>query len=222
MGDIFKDSFLDGFSAADLTIRGLLIMLGVAAILGIYIFYIYRVVCRRAFYSKSFAIALVVITMITTTIILAVQSSIVISLGMVGALSIVRFRTAIKDPMDLAFLFWSISVGIICGAGLYKMAVVSTLVITIVMLFLHFIPNMKPIKLMIINCTEKNASDTIIEIVKEKSKHFSVKSKNITASGLDMIIDVKAGDYDELVNAVAEIETVKSVTLMSHEGEVTY
>ena len=116
--DIFKKSFLSQFNS-DLSTTSIIMALLITAVIAVYIFAVYRVVCRKAFYSRSFAISLPVIAMITASVIIAVQSSIVISLGMVGALSIVRFRTAVKDPMDLAFLFWSISVGIICGATLY-------------------------------------------------------------------------------------------------------
>ena len=148
--DIIKKSFLTQFNS-DLSTTDVLFALMITAAIGVYIFLVYRAVCRKAFYSKSFAISLPVISMITACIIVAIQSNAVISLGMVGALSIVRFRTAVKDPMDLAFLFWSISVGIICGATLYEVAAVASLLITLVMLVLHFVPNAKPALLLIVN-----------------------------------------------------------------------
>lgn len=112
--DVIKNSFLNQINT-DISTTDVLVVLLATAILGVYLFFIYRMVCKKAFYSKSFAISLVVIALVTSIIIITIQSSVVISLGMVGALSIVRFRTAIKDPMDLAFLFWAISIGIICG-----------------------------------------------------------------------------------------------------------
>ena len=111
--DIFKTSFLEGFSSAEITTPTVIIALGIACVLALYIFFVYRVVTRKTFYSKNFNITLAVITVITAALILTMQSSVVLSLGMVGALSIVRFRTAIKDPMDLMFLFWAIAIGII-------------------------------------------------------------------------------------------------------------
>ena len=120
--DVLKKSFLEGVSVADLSITSVLLNLAVTAALGIYIYFVYRLVSKKEFYSKSFNISQVALAMITAAIILSIQSSVVISLGMVGALSIVRFRTAIKDPMDLIFFFWSISAGIICGAGFAMMA----------------------------------------------------------------------------------------------------
>lgn len=114
--DIFKKSFLEGFASTEITTVTIVAALAVASALAFYIFLVYRVLTRKTFYSKNFNISLAGITVITAALILTMQSSVVLSLGMVGALSIVRFRTAIKDPMDLMFLFWSISVGIICGA----------------------------------------------------------------------------------------------------------
>ena len=116
--DIFKKSFLEGFATAELTGRVILAALGIAAVLALYIFFVYRVMTRKTFYSRNFGIAMAGVTVITASLILTMQSSVVISLGMVGALSIVRFRTAIKEPMDIAFLFWAIAVGIILAAGM--------------------------------------------------------------------------------------------------------
>lgn len=191
-------------------------------IIAVYIFMIYRIVCRKAFYSKSFAISLVVIAMITTTIIITVQSSVVISLGMVGALSIVRFRTAIKEPMDLAFLFWAISVGIICGANLYEVAVEGSILIAIVMLVLHFIPNIKPTLLLIVSATNPEIEDELVKILKEHGGHYSIKSRNISSSGMNMIIELRTKQEVELVRKVSQLKSVNNATIMTHEGEVTY
>ena len=116
--DIFKKSFLEGFASTEITTLTVVTALGVACLLALYIFFVYRVVTRKTFYSKNFNITLAGVTVITASLILTMQSSVVLSLGMVGALSIVRFRTAIKEPLDIAFLFWSIAVGIVLGAGL--------------------------------------------------------------------------------------------------------
>ena len=219
--DVIKNSFLKQF-ATDVSTSTILIMLLVTAVIGIYIFFVYRVACRKAFYSRSFAISLVAISMITAIIILTVQSSVVISLGMVGALSIVRFRTAIKDPMDLAFMFWAISVGIICGANLYEIAILGSILITIVILALHLIPNVKPALLLLVNASDASAEEAIIEAVAENTKSSKVKSRSITAEGIDMIIELKCDTESELVKAVSGIENVKNVTLMEHDGEITY
>ncbi|MCR4837943.1 MAG: DUF4956 domain-containing protein, partial [Eubacterium sp.] len=129
--DIFRKSFLDGFTGADISVVTASSAMLITAFIGLYIFVVYRVLTRRTFYSKSFNISLAAVAVITAAIILTIQSSIVVSLGMVGALSIVRFRTAVKEPMDLVFLFWSIAAGIICGVGLAEIAVVLSLIITV-------------------------------------------------------------------------------------------
>jgi len=130
--DIFKKSFIEGFSRYDMSPVNILIVMAISTAFAIYIFMAYRLLTRKTFYSKTFNISLAAVTVITSAIILTIQSSVVISLGMVGALSIVRFRTAVKEPMDLAFLFWAISTGIICGAGLYFIAVPLTLILVAV------------------------------------------------------------------------------------------
>lgn len=119
----FLIDFLSNYTSESITLENTIMVLGIACILACYIFVVYRLVTKKIFYSKSFNIALAVIAVVTAAIILAVQSSIVISLGMVGALSIVRFRTAVKEPMDLCFLFWSIAVGICCGARVMEVCI---------------------------------------------------------------------------------------------------
>lgn len=217
---IMKNSFLEQFSS-DITTSRIVIMLCITILIGIYVFFVYRASCKKAFYSKGFAISLVVISLITSLIILAIQSSIVISLGMVGALSIVRFRTAIKDPMDLAFLFWSISIGIICGAGLYELAIIGSLVITIAILILQKVPAVSPTMLLLVhgnNCEVEKALD---ETISKYSKYSRVKSRNITANGIDMIIELKPSSNSDLIKAVIEIDGIDNASLVEHDGEVT-
>ena len=219
--DIFKKSFLSQFNT-DLSTTSIVMALLITAIIAIYIFAVYRVVCRKAFYSRSFAISLPVISMITASVIIAVQSSIVISLGMVGALSIVRFRTAVKDPMDLAFLFWSISVGIICGATLYEVAVEASILITIVMLGLHYVPNAKPALILLVNGTGADVQEAVKQVLEENTKWYQIKSRNLSASGMDMIVELKTKQEDTLAQRILAVSGVENATLMTHDGEVTY
>ena len=132
--DLLKKAFMEGYATSSITIATVLMCIGCTMAIAIYIYLIYKIVNRNSFYNKGFNISLVIIAVITAAIILTIQSNIVVSLGMVGALSIVRFRTAIKDPMDLAFLFWSISAGIICGAGFAGIAVVASLFVTVLII----------------------------------------------------------------------------------------
>ena len=135
--EIFKQSFLDGYKT--IGTREILVALGISCLFAIYIFVFYRLVTKKTFYSKTFNISLAGITVITAAVILTIQSSVVVSLGMVGALSIVRFRTAVKEPLDLMFMFWAISSGIICGAGIAQVGVLLALVLTVIILVLDII-----------------------------------------------------------------------------------
>ena len=217
--DVLKKSFLNQFDT-DISTMSLMTALFFAAVLGTYIFVVYRMVCRKSFYSKSFAISLPVIAMITTSIIITIQSNAVISLGMVGALSIVRFRTAIKDPMDLAFLFWAISVGIICGATLFEVAAVASLLITLVMMVLHFVPNAKPAQLLIVNAASGSVMQELEEVLKKHTVFYKVKSRNVSAGGMNLIVEVKARQEAVLLDAVQSVAGVANTTLMEHDGEV--
>lgn len=221
ISDIIKKSVLTQFNS-DLSTVAIITTLLIAALVGTYIFWVYRQTCRKAFYSRSFAISLPVIAMVTASIIMAIQSNIVISMGMVGALSIVRFRTAVKDPMDLAFLFWSISAGIICGASLYELAIESALLITVVMLLLHFVPNVKPALLLLVNGTDAQIQPELEQVLKANTSSYKIKSRNVTNSGIDMIIELKTKNESALVESVLALDTVERAALMTHDGEVTY
>ena len=220
--DIFKKSFLEGFTGGDISTGRIAATLAVTALIALYIFVIYRVVTRKTFYSKTFNISLVALAVVTSAIILAMQSNLVISLGMVGALSIIRFRTAIKDPMDLVFLFWSISIGIICGAGLYEIALLTSLLVTVAVIGLDLIPTSKAPMMLVVNAKELEAEEAILNAVKAAGKVCKVKSRNVCAGCLDMIVEVRVTKEAELVKAVSEIAAVTSVSLISHDGEVTF
>ena len=220
--DIFKKSFLEGYAGNDITVVTVGIALMIASALACYIFFVYRVVTRKTFYSKSFNISLAVITVITAALILTMQSSVVLSLGMVGALSIVRFRTAIKDPMDLAFLFWSISVGIICGAGLAQVAVILSVVVTLGILILNHLPVAKAPMLLVINGTDLLTEAVLVEEINKFDKHFHVKSRNRSAATLDMVIELRTAQGGELIDQIMQLDGVTSASLLSHDGEVTF
>ena len=188
----------------------------------LYIFIVYRIVTKKTFYSKNFNISLAGVAVITASIILTVQSSIVISLGMVGALSIVRFRTAIKDPMDLMFLFWSISTGIICGAGLSQYAVILALVLTAGILVLDHLPLSKASMILVVSSFDLDAEKKIMAVVSSYCKHPSVKARNMTNSTLEMTIEVNTENGSDLVRDVMRQESVTAASLISHDGEVTF
>lgn len=220
--DIFKKSFLEGWASTEIGTIAMISTMAVASFVALYIFFVYRIVTRKSFYSKSFNISLAGVAVITAAIILTVQSSVVISLGMVGALSIVRFRTAIKDPLDLMFLFWSISTGIICGAGFAEFAVILSLVLTIGILILDKVPTAKAPMLLIVNATNLNAESAVMDAVKQYSKHPLVKARNLTAESLDLTIELRTSDGGELVRQVMTLDGVTAASLLSHDGEATF
>ena len=220
--DVFKKSFLEGFTSMDITTAKIVATLFVSALLALYVFAIYRLVTRKVFYSKNFNISLAAMAIITAAIILAMQSNLVISLGMVGALSIVRFRTAIKDPMDLVFMFWSISIGIICGAGLYEVALVTSVAVTVFILVLDMIPVSKAPMMLVINSSQMDGEQQILDIVGKYSKSYKVKSRNLSKGRLDMVVELRVKDESALVSEVAALEGMIGASLIAHDGEVTF
>lgn len=220
--DAIKSKFIEGFTASDLTTTSILVSLAIAAGLGVYIYCIYRFSSKSSFYSRSFNKTLALLPVVTAAILLAMQSNIVISLGMVGALSIVRFRNAVKDSMDLLYLFWSISMGIIVGAGLFELAIIVCLVITVLTFVLDMIPTLKAPCLLVFSVDSQEHADKVIECVSKHAKRVKIRSRNITRKGVEMIVELSVGAKTALPNEVAAIEGVVSVNLLSHDGDVRF
>lgn len=220
--DVFKKSFLEGYASSTLSIKYIIACMIVTLLIAVYIFILYRLINRQSFYNKNFNISLLAMALITAAIILTIQSSIIISLGMVGALSIVRFRTAVKDPMDLVFLFWSISVGIVCGAGFAVIAVIVSVVLSCALLLADWLPIAKAPQILLVNTNTFENEDGIMEIVKKYCSLYKVKARNLTKDHLDMAIEVRVKEEGTLVMELMEMEQVVSASLVSHDGEVTF
>ena len=221
--DIFKNSFVNMFAQTNISTSQIFMSMLVTCVIALYIFAVYRLLARKTFYNKSFNMSLTAITLITAIVILTVQSNIVISLGMVGALSIVRFRTAVKDPMDLAFMFWAIAAGIACGASMIEIAIIGSLFITIMMFVLDCVPVARAAQILVINANAgADYMDEVKTVVEEHSKYFKVKSRNVSDTQLDVVVEVFTKDEDELVKAVKGLDKVNSVSLLAHDGEVTF
>lgn len=220
--DIFKKSFLDGFASHEVRLMTATAAMLTASLLALYLFTVYRVLTRKTFYSKSFNISLAGITLITTALILTIQSSIVVSLGMVGALSIVRFRTAIKDPTDLMFLFWSITNGIICGVGLAKIAVLLSITLTVGMLLLDKLPVAHAPQILVVNASDLNAEERILSIVNQYARACSVKSRNMTENSLDMVLELRTQAGSDLLKSLMAEDSVTAASLLAHDGETTF
>lgn len=208
--------------SAGLSYQRMIIALMMSIVLSIYIFFIYRLITKSAFYSKSYNLTMAGMAIITTAIIVAMQSSLVVSLGMVGALSIVRFRTAIKDPLDLLFLFWSIGIGIITGTELYLLAFILSATVTLLLLTLDHIPVKKAPYLLVLNTTDHQLETEAIKIVEKYSENHQVKSRNLNERGMDMIIELRTSEPSKLVQEMTSNLAVENVSLLSHDGETRF
>jgi len=215
--DIFKSSFLEkavSFSALDF-----MMAMGIAFVIGLFIFLVYKKTFNGVMYSAGFGVSLIALTLITTLVILAVTSNVVLSLGMVGALSIVRFRTAIKEPLDIAYLFWSIAAGIVLGAGLVPLAVFGSLFIGLVLIiFVNKKPTDHPY-IMIVSCNGDVEKD-VLDTMKENVKKQVLKSKTVSSEGIEMTLEVRLrGDDSGFVNEIAGLSGVKNAVLVSYNGD---
>ena len=215
--DIIKNSFLE--ETADFSIAAASVSLLSALFIGLFIFFIYKKTYAGVMYSKPFNTSLVLLSVLTTFVILAVTSNVVLSLGMVGALSIVRFRTAIKEPLDLVFLFWSISVGIILGAGLYSLAFLGSAFITVILLVLTGKVDSSAPYILMLQLENENAELQATEIIKNRFGKVIVKSKSITGGQPELIYEVKVKNNEtSFMNELSAIEGIQSATLVSYNG----
>lgn len=219
--DVIKKSILEGFSN-DISTTTIVVTIGVALVIALYIYIIYRLTSSSNFYSKDFNKTLAIMPIVTASIVLAIQSNIVISLGMVGALSIVRFRNAIKNSLDLLFLFWSISVGIICGAGLYSVAVIMSLAVTILTFLLDLVSVPRAPYLLVINSENKMVESSLQIVLKQYASGVRIKSRNLTMSGINLVIELRTHKEQNLLEECEKLEGIKAVSLLSHDGELRY
>lgn len=216
--DLFKSSFLENvgsFSALDM-----IIAMGCAFALGLFIFLVYKKTYTGVMYSAGFGVSLLGLTLVTTLIILAVTSNIILSLGMVGALSIVRFRTAIKDPLDIVFLFWSIAAGIVLGAGLIPLGIFGSLFIGIILVLFVNRKSVDAPFIFIVSCNGEQQEDAIIGVIKDSVKRYMVKSKTLSDNGMELTVEVRLRENaTKFAGAVKEIAGVKSTALVSYNGD---
>ncbi|MBR0378288.1 MAG: DUF4956 domain-containing protein [Lachnospiraceae bacterium] len=216
--DIFKSSYLENVTA--INIPDMIIALVLAFLVGLFIYFIYQKTYRGVMYSASFGVTLVALTMITTLVILAVTSNAVLSLGMVGALSIVRFRTAIKEPLDIAFLFWSIAAGIVLAAGMIPLAVIGSAVIGgVLILFVNRKTYTRPY-IVVLRCENEVAETAVTDYLKDNVEKYSVKSKTVQKGLIELNVEVRLKDEDTyFVNNMASMNGVISAVLVSYNGD---
>ena len=216
--DIFKSSLLENITSVSILDMALALVLAFG--LGLFIFFVYKKTYQVVMYSSSFGTTLIALTMITTVVILAVTSNVVLSLGMVGALSIVRFRTAIKEPLDIAFLFWSIAVGIVLAAGMIPLAVIGSVVIGLILLvFVNRKQHSSPY-IAVLSCADSEAEKAAVEYLQSKTEKCVVKSKTASKGAVELNLDVRLRDDNtDFINELADMQGVTSAVLVSYNGE---
>ena len=216
--DIFKSSFLE--SVTEFSVVDTLIGLAFALVIGLYIFMVYKKTLTGVLYSESFALTLVGLSCVTALVIMAVTSNVVLSLGMVGALSIVRFRAAIKEPIEIVFLFWAIAAGIVVGAGMIPLAVIGSAIIGLILIFFAGRKTHDRPYILVLNCTNEAAEAAARDLVKASSSRFVIKSKVVNAAGIELTAEVRVREAETaFVNRVNDLPDVTNASLVSYNGD---
>jgi uncharacterized membrane protein YhiD involved in acid resistance len=217
--DIIKNSVMENFSS-DISIWKILITLGVAFFIGLFIYILYKRIFSGVLYSKSFNVSLIGMTMVTAMVIIAINSNLVLSLGMVGALSIVRFRTPIKDPTDLIFLFWSAVAGIVAGAGFFTLAIAGSIIVGLVLvLFIKSMAAETPY-LLVVNCDGDESEKEVHSQLTSLVKRYNVKQKTVKHGNTELTMEVRLKDREgAFVNRISELSGVKNAVLISYSGD---
>lgn len=216
--DIFKSSFLENVTAV--SALDIAITLVLAFGIGLFIFYVYKKTYQGVMYSSSFGVTLIALTMITSQVILAVTSNVVLSLGMVGALSIVRFRTAIKEPLEIAYLFWSIAAGIILAAGMIPLAVIGSLIIGIILIVFVNKKSYKNPYILVLTCENSDVEKQAMSFIRGEVEKCITKSKSVRNKLVEMNMEVRLkNENTDFINSLSAIEGVTSAVLVSYNGD---
>ena len=218
--DVIKSSVYESLGVGtDLSGDKILVIFVAACLIGLYVYAVYKFTSKAAFYSRDLNITIAGMPIIIAAIMIAMQSNLIVSLGMVGALSIVRFRNAIKNPLDLLYLFWTISAGIICGVGLIMLSVILCIVMTIMILVLELIPNFKSPALLILRSDEEVDWAEIKALIKKYTKSFKEKSRTVKKADTEIIFEIRTAKEDELLKELQQRKELKQINLLSYDGE---
>ena len=216
--DIFKSSFLE--SVTEFSILDTVLGLAVALVIGLFIFIIYKKTLTGVMYSSGFALTLIGLSLVTTLVIMAVTSNVVLSLGMVGALSIVRFRAAIKEPVEIVFLFWALAAGIVVGAGMIPLAVIGSVIIGVILLLFANRKIRNNPYILVLSCRDEKTEEAVLAILDKGVEHYIVKSKTINSSGIELTAELRTKDATTtFVNRIHDVSGVENATLVSYNGE---
>lgn len=217
--DIVKNSVLESFTS-DISITHILLSMGIAFLVGLFIYFLYKRVFSGVLYSKSFNISLIGMTLVTSMVIIAINSNLILSLGMVGALSIVRFRTPIKDPTDLIFLFWAAAAGIVTGAGFYTLAITGSVIVGLVMFLFIKGSSFETPYLLVVNAQGDDAEKQVNSKLNALVKRHTVRQKTITADNIELTLEVRIKNNEPtFVNEISKITGVKNAVLISYNGD---
>ena len=219
--DVIKSSVYESFLGnGSLTVPMIFLILGISTVIGLYIFWIYKSCSQTDFYSKDLNITIAGMPIVVAAIMIAMQTNLIVSLGMVGALSIVRFRNAVKNPLDLLFLFWAVSSGIICGVGLYVLSIILCIIMTILILLLQMIPNAKGTSVLLIRTCEENVDwDEINKIIFKYGKNVKEKSNSYRDGETEVIYELTTSAKTELLSALRANKDLTQINFLSHDGE---
>lgn len=189
-----------------------------ALILSIYEFIVYRLVSHRSFYNRSFNICIAVLPFFISTIVLCLQSNVVITLGTIGALAILRFRTAVKNPVDMLYLLWSVHIGITCGCQLYEVAVLTSLIVTIVLIAMEYVSIGKKPFVMVLYCSPED-ENAIVDAIAEHTKKYRIKSRNFNSNGMSMVMEISVKYPDELSKSIRDLEGVEKFSIIEYDSD---
>lgn len=219
--DVIKSSVYENIAGGStLTTSSILLILATAALIGIYIYAVYKLSGKAAFYSRDLNITIAGLPVIVAAIMVAMQSNLIVSLGMVGALSIVRFRNAVKNPLDLLYLFWTISAGIICGVGLKLLAVILCVMMTVLILALQLVPNSKGSAILILKTKDENTDwEEINNLLKTYAKYVKEKSNSYRYGETEVIFELKTSNQTELLASLKEHKELQQINFLDHDGE---
>ena len=219
--DVIKSSIYESLGGGTgVSFYNIALILLLSCMMGIYIFMIYKTTSKAAFYSRDLNITIAGLSVIVAAIMIAMQSNLIVSLGMVGALSIVRFRNAVKNPLDLLYLFWSVSVGIICGVGLYLLAIIFCIIMTLLLIVLEKVPNSKASALMVLKSSSTEIDwEKVRKIMGKHSKYWKEKSHSIKNGETEVIIEVKTSEEEAILKELTELKYFHQINFLSHDGE---
>lgn len=209
----------ESFQNQEITTSVLLAVLFVVGVLAIYEFVVYQVILHRSLYNKAFNISIAVLPFFISTIILCLQSNLVITLGTIGALAIIRFRTAVKDPVDLIFILWSIHIGIICGCRLFEMAIVTSLIATIVLVILNRVNVVMRSHILVVHCNSVESESTIVDLLEKYTKRYRIKSRNHTEKGMDYVFEIITKEAAILAGEMEKAAEIERFSLMEYDSD---